>query len=245
MSDYDFLLANRDAALRLNRPEAFHLTSRIAIRDYIRIADEIAAAAPGARLLDWGCGFGQMSYLLKRRGLDVVSYDIGAEDDANELPVMREIERIVGSDPVLLPFKNGEFDAVLSCGVLEHVPDEEGSLREICRILRPQGYLFIYNLPNKYSYKEFLIERFRLGYSHERKYNLRTITSLLGAHGLVIRQARYGGLMPHTLTGVPRPVRSLYDRAAIPVYAFDRIASRIPGLNLISEAHEIIAKRGA
>ena len=58
-----------------------------------------------------------------------------------------EVTHDVNEQP-RLPFDDASFDAVLSCGVLEHVPYEEGSVREIARVLKPGGHFFVYQLPN-------------------------------------------------------------------------------------------------
>jgi SAM-dependent methyltransferase len=44
-----------------------------------------------------------------------------------------------------LPFVSGTFDVVLACSVLEHVQDLDESLREIARVLRPDGLLWFYS----------------------------------------------------------------------------------------------------
>ena len=146
---YDALLENAKIAATLDPGLFRHLASRMEILTYLRVANEIAAQLGQARILDWGCGYGQVSYLLKLRGLDVVSYDVGPALLADQLPVSRTIQVIYGSDPVRLPFADSAFDAVLSCGVLEHVPDENGSLDEVHRLLRTDGKVIIYNFPNQ------------------------------------------------------------------------------------------------
>src|SRR5439155_1653391 len=83
--------------------------------------NEIAERIPSGRLLDWGCGFGQMTYLLRRRGFDVTAFDVGAEDASlPQLPLCRDLHIVRTAHPTRLPFPNDSFDAVLSCGVLEH-----------------------------------------------------------------------------------------------------------------------------
>lgn len=241
MSDYDALWANAQIALQLNEPELRHLASRMAILDYIRIADQVVARVGHGKILDWGCGYGQVSYLLRTRGLGVTSYDIGHPAFAAHLPISRDLHAIVGSDPVDLPFPRNHFDAVLSCGVFEHVVDENGSLNELNRILRPQGLFLLYNLPNKYSYKEALIENMHWGYTHERKYTFARMQKLLADHGFYMSKAQWGGMLPHTLTGFPPCLRILYDRGAPAWMRLDTTVSRVPFLNRFAEALEIVA----
>ena len=72
-ADYDFLM---DTVQRANRVgiSLAHLEQPLAIRNYIRISNDIASQVSPCALLDWGCGVGQMTYLLRRRGFggDVV-----------------------------------------------------------------------------------------------------------------------------------------------------------------------------
>ncbi len=42
-----------------------------------------------------------------------------------------------------LPFENSTFEKVVSVSVLEHVPDQEQALKEISRVLKPEGKLSI------------------------------------------------------------------------------------------------------
>lgn len=71
-----------------------------------------------------------------------------------------------------LPYEDNFFDAVIGSGVLEHVPIDSESLKELHRIIRPEGHFIMTMLPNKYSYTEWLNRR--LGNPHHmRLYSLR------------------------------------------------------------------------
>jgi len=93
------------------------------------------------RILEVGVGTGRVARGFLRPGL--VSEFVGLDVSAR---MLAELDRKFGSavTPVLgdasaLPFDDATFDAVLSCHVLQVVPDLPGSLAEIRRVLRPDG----------------------------------------------------------------------------------------------------------
>jgi SAM-dependent methyltransferase len=62
--------------------------------------------------------------------------------------MLHDARRLVGADAVLvaggveqLPFPDRSFDVVLCLWMLYHVKDQEGALRELRRVLRPEGKL--------------------------------------------------------------------------------------------------------
>src|SRR5207247_2344200 len=115
--DYEFLLATAQAGKAKGLSNFAHLDQPIGIWNYIRIANEIAERIPSGRLLDWGCGFGQMTYLLGRRGFDVTAFDVGPEDAAlPDVPLCREIHAVRPTHPTRLPFPTDSFDAGLGRG---------------------------------------------------------------------------------------------------------------------------------
>jgi SAM-dependent methyltransferase len=212
------------------------------LREYEAIADRIAGDRPG-RVLDWGCGFGQMTDLLRSRGVDTVPFNYDPDYDGRR-PLERfpEIEAVYSSEPSRLPFADGEFDAVLSCGVLEHVEFPDRSLAELRRVLRPNGTLYVYKLPNRASYLERIARRAGLYYHgmypHDRLYDLEGACALVSANGFRVRESRMANMLPLTITGPAG------ERLAGLVWGLNRLLARLPLLNRFATNVEVVAARG-
>lgn len=252
-SDFDFLLTNARAGKALGLPHFIHLDQPIGIWNYIRIADDIARQVPFGHVLDWGCGYGQLTYLLRRRGFQVTAFDIVQEGKTTlpEIPLSRELNGVYTTHPTDLPFVDKTFDAVISCGVLEHVEEyslagnEIKSLHEIARVLRPGGNLLIYQLPQLYGWQEAIIRRWHLGYAHPRRYTASEITKMLQQAGYSVQSLRRANLVPKNLTGMPENLRIVYSRFSHALIALDRILCKTPGLNHLAGVLEITAQSKA
>jgi SAM-dependent methyltransferase len=227
--------------LRERRGLDVHIRSAPQMLQYRAIVDRIAGDRPG-RTLDWGCGFGQVSHLLRERGVDVVPFDYRP---GREAPGVEQLERYPGleahvsPDPVALPFPDDTFDSALSCGVLEHVRDPDGSLEELRRVLRAGGTLYVYNLPNRWSWTE-RIARLLGFYYHgklpdDRVYTLRSAIALFERHGYEVREARRARMLPLALRG------PLATRAARPIWLVSSVLERIPGVNQLATTLELVA----
>jgi SAM-dependent methyltransferase len=224
-----------------------NLRSAPQMLEYGAIVDRIAADAPGA-ILDWGCGLGQVSDMLLRAGLDVTSFDYrpDAPDAVVALERYPNVRAYLSSDPRALPYADDAFDAVLSCGVLEHVRDPGASLDELARVLRPGGVLYVYKLPNSASYLEWVARRLgpRLGmYYHgaepdDRLYTPASARDLLERHGYEVGELRLANMLPLTLDMAPlqRP------RTARAVWAANRALARVPGLRRAATNVELVAR---
>jgi SAM-dependent methyltransferase len=101
---------------------------------------------PGSRVLEIGCGVGaQTVHLINRNpGADIVAVDISAESLslASARVVARHPNASVRwwrADARALPFPAASFDHVFVCFLLEHLPDPLAALRELRRVLRPDG----------------------------------------------------------------------------------------------------------
>jgi SAM-dependent methyltransferase len=250
-ADFDFLLSTARAGKALALEHFIHLDQPIGIWNYIRIADDVAEQMPPGKLLDWGCGYGQMTYLLRRRGFQVTAFDIGVPGESKlpDIELCRGLDVVCTTHPVNLPFGDRAFDGVLSCGVLEHVDEysepgnEVKSLRELARVLRPNGFLLIYQLPQRHAWQEAIIRRLRLGYAHPRRYASSEIAGMLERAGYVVVRIRRANLIPKNLTGMPNTVRTAYSRWSRALIAVDGILCRIPVVNRLAGVLEITAQR--
>ena len=244
--DLDLLTeyAARILAARPEEAKSMHFASRIGASQYVAIRDDLSASGAGPRVLDWGSGFGQNTLLLARAGFEVHGFDVRDRYRKYFDLAMRpeEIRFSHGADGSALPYPDGFFDGVLSCGVLEHVPDEAGSLREVRRVLRPGGLFFVYHLPNRYSYTEFK-NRVTGGFHHERTYTRAQAARLFSRDGFeLLRLGRF-----HFLPRIFVERHAAWRRALDPRWrAFnrlDRFLAGFPPTGFFATAWQALARR--
>jgi len=217
-----------------------NLRSGPQMEEYRAIVDRIHSDRP-ATILDWGSGHGQISNLLHQAGLAVTAFDYQPDVPDGPRPMERypHLSVHLGSHPYRLPFADGSFAAVLSCGVLEHVANPDASLEEIKRVLAPEGTLYVYKLPNRRSYLEAIARRMGLYYhgacEHDKLYDLPEAVGLLRRHGFDVGEVRRMNVLPLSLAG------DWADRSASLIWRVNRRLSAVPGLNLIATNIELVA----
>lgn len=131
------------------------LQSRRTIQDYInwRITRSLPAVSAFAQygdlrkmnLLEIGCGYGALSYVLAQKAKHVTTTEI----DVKKLRVAKQLLKpfnnvtITKSDGSTLSFKNKTFDMVILFDVIEHVDDPKTMLEEVYRVLKPNGIMYV------------------------------------------------------------------------------------------------------
>jgi demethylmenaquinone methyltransferase/2-methoxy-6-polyprenyl-1,4-benzoquinol methylase len=103
---------------------------------------ELASLRPGARVLDVACGTGDIALALRARGGRVTGLDITPRmvELARQRPDGGAVSWLTG-DMQALPFASRTFDLVTTGYGLRNVPDLDGALTEIARVLKPGGRL--------------------------------------------------------------------------------------------------------
>ncbi len=160
----------------------------------LSIRPDLLPSGPEARVLDVGCGDGRHILEAARRGC----FAVGVDYDAGELAKARLRLRgvrvdLMAADASRLPLRDGVFDATICTETLEHLPDDEGAMREIARTLAAGGTL-LGAVPSHFT--EMVYWKLSRGYwdtpgGHVRVYRPRELASKLRRAGLSITGVRY------------------------------------------------------
>ena len=107
------------------------------------------AIAPDARVLDCGCGTGQLASFLslsapRRRviGVDACPASLGAAAGFKQRAQVDNLSLYL-ADLFRLPVARAAFDVVVSRGVVHHTPDPHGATREVAARVAPGGHLVL------------------------------------------------------------------------------------------------------
>jgi SAM-dependent methyltransferase len=174
------------------------------------------------RILNAGCGSGDLSFLLAARGHSVVGIDPG--HDYIELARRRAPEaggRCTFSVASIEDFESAEpFDCVIATDVLEHIDDDRAAFRKLTALVRPSGLLVITVPAGQWL---FGYHDEQLG--HYRRYSRRSLLAVTET-ACRVEDVRYFGvfLIPvclwySRLRRRPYPVAEAVDTSARPLRA--------------------------
>jgi SAM-dependent methyltransferase len=164
-------------------PEDQHWWFATRTRSLLGILDRhVRPGAGGRRVLDVGCGAGNMFHHLARYGQVE-----GVDDNPLPLAVARSrgytVQQASGER---MPVPDARFDLVAALDVIEHVDDDAAVLRECYRACRPGGWIVV-TVPAfawLWSHNDELN-------CHKRRYTRAELTLRLQAVGFSVRRATY------------------------------------------------------
>ncbi len=149
-----------------------------------------AKIIPGAKILDVGCGNGAFLYKMQAAGMDAYGVEISARGakEARRLGLKVKCGTLEGQH-----YPSAYFDVITLNHVLEHVPDPVKTLKELGRILKPNGTLII-AVPNSRSLARVIFGRYWASLDvprHLMTHNPRTMRIAAKKAGLRVKKVRF------------------------------------------------------
>lgn len=127
----------------------FDLGRQMYLKGIVKKLSELSHLPAGKKILEIGCGNGIGTRLIS----EIFQPDefIATEYDSRLVEIARaKTTRInvtvEAGDAAALPFKDGQFDAVIGLSVIHHIPNWRKCVDELHRVLRPGGRLILKEL---------------------------------------------------------------------------------------------------
>ena len=180
-----------------------------------------------ARVLEVGCGTGHNLAMLGKFGeLDASELDSSARALSTKR-LGREVKE--AKLPDLSMFKRNSYDLIALLDVLEHVPDDLGSLRAIHRRLKPGGALLLTVPANPWMWSAH-----DAAHHHFRRYTSKQLEELFLRSGLEVELLSYFNTLLYPLIAAARIVGKLLRRESsddkLPGNAVNTVLNKIFGL---------------
>jgi SAM-dependent methyltransferase len=144
---------------------------------------EAHLSSSGARILDVGCSTGGILGALARRGFEHLN---GVDPSAESVRLANTrpgVEAQVGTLSAL-PAMDGDFDCICLTGVLEHLWDVDGAIRNVLELLGPQGMLYI-EVPDGSRYLDPYVSPYEdFNTEHVNHFSFAGLRTLASRHGL-------------------------------------------------------------
>lgn len=185
---------------------------------------------PNDVILDAGCGDGYYLYLLSNlgnfslTGIDYLKKNI--DDAKRQVGRKKNIKYMVG-DISNMSLKSGTFNKIVLSEVLEHVEDDLKTLKELKRVLKKDGTLYItvphWNYPFFWDPINYILQRvfkthIKSGFwagvwnMHDRLYHPKDLRKVIQKSGLKIEQfenlTHFGIPFNHYLTNLGFRIRT-------------------------------------
>lgn len=127
--------------------------NRLFADDFLVVASSRFSNGEIGSILDVGTGTAQIPIEICRRRKDIKITAIDLAGHMLQLAQRNVIKAGVTAqvklehvDAKVLPWPNAAFDAVISNSIIHHIPEPRQAFREMVRVLRPGGVLFIRDL---------------------------------------------------------------------------------------------------
>ena len=178
-------------------------------RIQIRWFNKMLPLAPGAKILEIGCGRGAGAAIIAKQfkpaALQAMDLDFGMILKAQKylLPVKHNRVSFFTADALHLPCRDECVDAVFGFGVLHHIPDWRSAVGEIARVLKPGGAYYVEELYPS-LYQNFITKHILLHPEEDRFFGPE-LKRALNQAGLFLKQAveiKLAGILAVFIKGI-------------------------------------------
>lgn len=107
------------------------------------LSDEGISSKKRIKVLEVGCNHGFITYhLAKLTKWNMFGGDTN-KDNLKKYPFINDVVKLNYLDATKMKFESGKFDVVIYNHVIEHIPEWEKTIKEIYRILKKDGLLYL------------------------------------------------------------------------------------------------------
>ena len=120
-------------------------------KEFARIFMEPAGDLRGKQVLDVGCGLGGKTVAYAEAGAKAVGADLleaNVEQSGAYARMKGASASFLVGDAAALPLRNGAFDTIVANDAMEHFSAPEEALREMARVVKPGGAIWIFFTPH-------------------------------------------------------------------------------------------------
>ena len=123
--------------------KAYHFVKNIALKNKLNLINSLQPAK--GRIMDIGAGTGDFLNVAKQNGWETIGVE--PSDKAKAIALKKEVPFVEETASL----ESHSFDVITMWHVLEHVPDLDSQIKELKRLLKPNGSLIV-AVPNFKSF---------------------------------------------------------------------------------------------
>lgn len=164
----------------------FRYNIEAARKEFLGLLEDAGIPRTGQRVLDVGFGSGMLMFEFDRasviRGVELSQTALAAAERRARRRGYTDFEFVGPTADHRLPFPEGAFSVVIASHVVEHVEDDIDFVKDLLRVLSPDGWLVLIGPIDNFA--EGLLDdaalvnpAFATGHFHVRNYNAETFVS--------------------------------------------------------------------
>ena len=196
---YDHVAHDYDQVFRPHVAEHYLRKRTAVVRDLL---------PSGGTVLDVGCGTGALAGWVQRAGYNVIGVDASAGMLRQALD-QHGVGAVYAGYSTALPFEDDSFNLALSVATMHHLETPErvtATIAEMGRVVRPGGYVLIWDHNPLNPYWPILMKRVPQDHGDERLVSVWELLGAVKAAGLTPVRAARTGLVPDFMPEAMMPI---------------------------------------